>query len=85
MFQLEEMEEPNNELLLMFASTCEGPRPGDLEYDIMATMSRVPVVLAPAHGAKGIIHPVDDRRSVYMRVCGEWNEIQSGSPGINTY
>ena len=61
----------------------KGPGPGT--WSIMEAMSRVPVVLAPAHGTKGIIHPVGGRRSVYMRVCGEWNEIQSGSPGIKTY
>jgi hypothetical protein len=38
---------------------------------IMATVSRVPVALAPAHGTKGVIHSVDGRRSVYRQIYKE--------------
>ena len=34
---------------------------------IMATMLRVPVVLAPVHGIKGGIHSVNGRHSVYRQ------------------
>ena len=58
--------------------------PGLGTWRIMATMSRVPVVLAPAHGTKGVIHSADGRHSVYRQVYKEWNEIESGSLEINT-
>ena len=40
---------------------------------IMAAVSGVPVVLAPAHGTKGAIHYADGWHSVCGQINKEWN------------
>ena len=61
------------------------PVKGSVTRGTMATVSRVPVALAPAHGTKGGIHSADGCCSVYRQIYKVWNMTESCSIEINTY